>query len=134
MFFRDELRVAIEVPQPAAQPDPSPPPQWTPAPARRSSDGPGMAQRRVARDGLRLLAGLARADGILHSDEIVVILDYIAAVADREGIATTEDDRAALFGYVKRQRPTSEILEDCRSEEHTSELQSLMRNSYAVFC
>src|SRR3546814_8312109 len=25
-------------------------------------------------------------------------------------------------------------LEDRRSEEHTSELQSLMRNSYAVFC
>src|SRR3546814_7367181 len=24
--------------------------------------------------------------------------------------------------------------ERCRSEEHTSELQSLMRNSYAVFC
>src|SRR3546814_7184213 len=26
------------------------------------------------------------------------------------------------------------IKEDRRSEEHTSELQSLMRNSYAVFC
>src|SRR3546814_7940130 len=26
------------------------------------------------------------------------------------------------------------IFVDCRSEEHTSELQSLMRNSYAVFC
>src|SRR3546814_1849215 len=26
------------------------------------------------------------------------------------------------------------ILEKFRSEEHTSELQSLMRNSYAVFC
>src|SRR3546814_1153761 len=26
------------------------------------------------------------------------------------------------------------ILEDPRSEEHTSELQSLMSNSYAVFC
>src|SRR3546814_4873526 len=25
-------------------------------------------------------------------------------------------------------------LEEARSEEHTSELQSLMRNSYAVFC
>src|SRR3546814_1715141 len=25
-------------------------------------------------------------------------------------------------------------LQDARSEEHTSELQSLMRNSYAVFC
>src|SRR3546814_10013782 len=27
-----------------------------------------------------------------------------------------------------------EYLPDRRSEEHTSELQSLMRNSYAVFC
>src|SRR3546814_4843244 len=26
------------------------------------------------------------------------------------------------------------LLENHRSEEHTSELQSLMRNSYAVFC
>src|SRR3546814_8507888 len=34
-------------------------------------------------------------------------------------------------------RPLSAALgpaEDCRSEEHTSELQSLMRISYAVFC
>src|SRR3546814_1832197 len=34
-------------------------------------------------------------------------------------------------------RPTTEIAEIVglsRSEEHTSELQSLMRNSYAVFC
>src|SRR3546814_5636470 len=31
-----------------------------------------------------------------------------------------------------RQVMTKEI--SCRSEEHTSELQSLMRNSYAVFC
>src|SRR3546814_6435105 len=28
----------------------------------------------------------------------------------------------------------SQISETLRSEEHTSELQSLMRNSYAVFC
>src|SRR3546814_5488943 len=26
------------------------------------------------------------------------------------------------------------VLQEARSEEHTSELQSLMRNSYAVFC
>src|SRR3546814_2865736 len=32
-------------------------------------------------------------------------------------------------GYRRRVR---RII--CRSEEHTSELQSLMRNSYAVFC
>src|SRR3546814_1457304 len=30
--------------------------------------------------------------------------------------------------------PTSTIPACCRSEEHTSELQSLMRISYAVFC
>src|SRR3546814_3061349 len=29
---------------------------------------------------------------------------------------------------------TAEGCKDCRSEEHTSELQSLMRISYAVFC
>src|SRR3546814_3865065 len=29
---------------------------------------------------------------------------------------------------------TAELMEQLRSEEHTSELQSLMRISYAVFC
>src|SRR3546814_4963784 len=33
-----------------------------------------------------------------------------------------------------RQRHQCQLLDDCRSEEHTSELQSLMRISYAVFC
>src|SRR3546814_6976522 len=33
-----------------------------------------------------------------------------------------------------RKRPTSTSRCGRRSEEHTSELQSLMRNSYAVFC
>src|SRR3546814_4411456 len=36
----------------------------------------------------------------------------------------------AIFGSNCRQR----ALGDLRSEEHTSELQSLMRISYAVFC
>src|SRR3546814_6056716 len=30
--------------------------------------------------------------------------------------------------------PREQLLTRCRSEEHTSELQSLMRISYAVFC
>src|SRR3546814_2105019 len=33
-----------------------------------------------------------------------------------------------------RGRRPPELIVDVRSEEHTSELQSLMRNSYAVFC
>src|SRR3546814_10608162 len=40
-------------------------------------------------------------------------------------IMTGRGDKA-LDGWAKRARD--------RSEEHTSELQSLMRNSYAVFC
>src|SRR3546814_10843446 len=45
--------------------------------------------------------------------------------ADR---ADDDADRALLRGDVRSHEPTS------RSEEHTSELQSLMRISYAVFC
>src|SRR3546814_7425288 len=39
---------------------------------------------------------------------------------------------------IEAERPTTaeliRLMEAERSEEHTSELQSLMRNSYAVFC
>src|SRR3546814_2910869 len=47
--------------------------------------------------------------------------------------------RQATRGY-SNVRSTPALHDDCRSrgvlrsEEHTSELQSLMRNSYAVFC
>src|SRR3546814_5132779 len=36
------------------------------------------------------------------------------------------------LGYLARRH--LELIEEMRSEEHTSELQSLMRISYAVFC
>src|SRR3546814_4469245 len=39
-----------------------------------------------------------------------------------------------LAVVVERNRPVSEVCRARRSEEHTSELQSLMRISYAVFC
>src|SRR3546814_9445353 len=48
---------------------------------------------------------------------------YVAA-AESQGVA-----RAALSGTVQ-----NDIIKEYRSEEHTSELQSLMRISYAVFC
>src|SRR3546814_4663144 len=37
-------------------------------------------------------------------------------------------------GAQARELPCTVVLDDKRSEEHTSELQSLMRISYAVFC
>src|SRR3546814_2821757 len=63
--------------------------------------------------------------------------------------ARPEGDRRAATSYVGRPASSSAVptlhhsaaREDCaqdtpqsRSEEHTSELQSLMRISYAVFC
>src|SRR3546814_3591778 len=56
------------------------------------------------------------------------------------GVGRRQGNRAHHHGggrnYAKIRRPgVAEILRrDLRSEEHTSELQSLMRISYAVFC
>src|SRR3546814_8986690 len=62
--------------------------------------------------------------------------------AHREGIGVLEPERAEQPHPVRPARPRAHELHDprarrhigARSEEHTSELQSLMRNSYAVFC
>src|SRR3546814_9330587 len=49
-------------------------------------------------------------------------------------IAAYIDQRRALDCRVDRPQLPAAPLEPARSEEHTSELQSLMRISYAVFC
>src|SRR3546814_10694955 len=41
---------------------------------------------------------------------------------------------AAAHAYQWAKEPKIQQRQRSRSEEHTSELQSLMRNSYAVFC
>src|SRR3546814_1250690 len=50
----------------------------------------------------------------------------------RAGIATIKRDEN--FVRVRDRQNLLHALGDRKSEEHTSELQSLMRNSYAVFC
>src|SRR3546814_3399322 len=61
--------------------------------------------------------------------------------ADGHGFTKTEsrdweDSYRARWQYDKIVRSTHGVncTGSCRSEEHTSELQSLMRISYAVFC
>src|SRR3546814_4149960 len=49
------------------------------------------------------------------------------------GLAVTAKSHG-LHGLKHRSRGQSPNLSSIRSEEHTSELQSLMRISYAVFC
>src|SRR3546814_1005680 len=61
-----------------------------------------------------------------------------AAGAPTSGLAFASLDRSAADGVPVRLHQTgADDLADAaadRSEEHTSELQSLMRISYAVFC
>src|SRR3546814_4844753 len=59
----------------------------------------------------------------------VVIDNVIRQRIGFHGLLMTDDlDMKALSGDVPSRAA------DARSEEHTSELQSLMRSSYAVFC
>src|SRR3546814_4933119 len=64
----------------------------------------------------------------LHCGDRIMSPDPLDAIAPA-GNVVVEYDRQHLLTYA-------ELLDaaDARSEEHTSELQSLMRISYAVFC
>src|SRR3546814_3896460 len=56
---------------------------------------------------------------------------------DRQGACLDcqiQSDQRLIVGRFFLGLTRNEIRERERSEEHTSELQSLMRNSYAVFC
>src|SRR3546814_3114157 len=62
----------------------------------------------------------------------------VRAGADFSGVGIIVADSFDSLPLINL-RPTNSLLEDAetataRSEEHTSELQSLMRISYAVFC
>src|SRR3546814_10607199 len=65
----------------------------------------------------------------------IVVLSLLAACAGLQGPAMTTTS-AIVPDEIKGQMRAgeSDLAPDFRSEEHTSELQSLMRISYAVFC
>src|SRR3546814_6742591 len=74
-------------------------------------------------DHLERIGAARRAYGLAESQQHQVpIADNI--IAQQRALHFAQDIVAALAGLVDR----------IRSEEHTSELQSLMRTSYAVFC
>src|SRR3546814_6013310 len=66
---------------------------------------------------------VARSMGLKHQMELALLGERFDA------------NRARELGLVNRVVPRAQLAaETDRSEEHTSELQSLMRISYAVFC
>src|SRR3546814_10612596 len=86
------------------------------APAHRGKVGQCGSRRALSRPAQRVRHPVRR-NGMTSS----------APAGPRTGRGTTAPDSAGLSLFLSRK-----IV--CRSEEHTSELQSLMRISYAVFC
>src|SRR3546814_4017641 len=81
-----------------------------------------------------LLTGLLR---LLQCHEVLNGLHLSAPVAGfGEGARTAGGQAMAPRSCFRRARPKRWRINHryARSEEHTSELQSLMRTSYAVFC
>src|SRR3546814_1197642 len=62
------------------------------------------------------------------------IADPARPAADRERDAARKPAELLAFAGVKPGQTVGDFVLGGRSEEHTSELQSLMRTSYAVLC
>src|SRR3546814_4569718 len=78
----------------------------------------------------QLIAGVDDAGGVVVLDHVVVDVDLV--VCQRDHAAAGRHVADAVAQRRGLQEKLSHALP--RSEEHTSELQSLMRISYAVFC
>src|SRR3546814_8169095 len=101
---------------------------WFAYAARRLERGERGGGIRLERTGIGKIAahrGGARPDRWRHRAEHRADMDH---VVDRSRLRDADDRRP------RRQRLQRGEQPDDRSEEHTSELQSLMRISYAVFC
>src|SRR3546814_3900396 len=92
-----------------------------------------------------LLAALLPIDRLVRPDKEAGVLDQLAVRGFADEVVAAVKIAAHAIGFglplMIALFPASALLaqdaarvETLRSEEHTSELQSLMRTSYAVFC
>src|SRR3546814_4005764 len=89
---------------------------------------PGVARPRAGLSGAAILIGAVLAGLLLFS-----ILDARRRALSAPAVRPARSD---LLGVSQAPPPLyiPSVPRSVRSEEHTSELQSLMRISYAVFC
>src|SRR3546814_2300530 len=91
-------------------------------------------------DHVRTPRGKGRPDGALHEiTSVEMARQLLEAVRDRNQLDTSLLDDVIIgmaqpVGEQGGVLARAAVLQAGRSEEHTSELQSLMRTSYAVFC
>src|SRR3546814_3331906 len=93
----------------------------------------------VQTDQARKIVYVVGKDGMVAAKPVEIGPEVDGLRVIRAGLAPT--DRVVINGYqfarpgTKAETKAGRIVADApRSEEHTSELQSLMRISYAVFC
>src|SRR3546814_3979690 len=116
-------------------------------PTRRSSDLHVPAERQGA--ALAEAVRVLRRGGLLYVQEPLAEGSYFELMrpiedetelraraydALRAAAGAMLEEVAEIFYRAPLRVKTAEAFLDGRSEEHTSELQSLMRTSYAVFC
>src|SRR3546814_9663334 len=91
------------------------------------------------RDRLRSRFACARAEGDVPAGVDAggladVLLCVLQGMAVQAGTGASERDLQRMIDVALALWPCGTNAHRARSEEHTSELQSLMRISYAVFC
>src|SRR3546814_9543433 len=92
---------------------------------RRRDDGEGKIEVPVGQVGLRIALSLRCVEALIHRHAAGRLARGVDHVVVQEQHGAELDDA---------EEQHQEDRQHDRSEEHTSELQSLMRNSYAVFC
>src|SRR3546814_3211345 len=78
-------------------------------------------------------SGFLSAGTFITPDPDIADLDRVEVLKGPQGTLYGANSLGGLVRIVSR-RPQLDEFSGLRSEEHTSELQSLMRISYAVFC
>src|SRR3546814_5209354 len=78
--------------------------------------------------------GVLEVDSPIEGRFTEADLTFVAGTANLLGVALERQRTEAMLRRNEQLLQQALAHQDVRSEEHTSELQSLMRISYAVFC
>src|SRR3546814_7016562 len=81
-----------------------------------------------------LNGGMTIMKRTIYTSVSVLALFAAAPVLAQTNVSTIEQSESNNQTTVEQAGVNASSYVNQRSEEHTSELQSLMRNSYAVFC
>src|SRR3546814_8617038 len=84
--------------------------------------------------GRRILLANAAAERLIGQSAESLTGQLLDDVAPELARLLTGEEREGIVQLSRKDAEPATLAAKARSEEHTSELQSLMRSSYAVFC